>query len=238
MVPRRLRGGWLVAALGVAVAAIAVGLGVETGLMDRLLGRPVYGPRADFGPRDTLSALHAAAQARSYERIAALTLPERAAGLVETLRAVHAFVDEERRFRAVITEHFGRHFGQALALAHFADNLGALSAEARLLDEVIDGERARVTFIVAETPPAQSAALRRRDGVWLYDPGPGFDPAWPRTFAAMARVLRDMRGELASGRRSSQAVRADPQTFLQELGDRLSAAAGGLPTSRPTGGPG
>jgi len=185
------------------------------------------------GPKETLFALTRAHSARNYDEFRRLVLVQRRDGLVSTLRAVDRFLAAERTLRAVILHSFGREFAEIVDLSRFAAHLGVFSADVKLLDERIVGQRAIVTYLVAGMPPAREAALVRVDGHWRYDPGEGFSPAWPRAFEEMAGVLDQMANEVKTGDGVSQRVYADPQAFLQELASRLSVATEGLPTSQP-----
>lgn len=210
------------AAVGLCCVALVFGRGCDR-------GQP---PAPD--PRETIYQLIVAHDQRDYARLERLVIAPRRQVLVQTLRAADDFLAAEQRLRDAVRQDFGRDFAETIDLSGFARHLGVFSTNVKLLDQIVQGQTATVSYLVDGVPPARRATLRREGGRWLYDPGEGFDPALPATFARMAAVLDDTTAELRGRRDRIASIYADPQSFLRELGQRLSAATADLPSTRPT----
>jgi len=154
--------------------------------------------------------------------------------------AVDDFLAANRALCEQIRTQIGVGLAGSIDQSHLSENLGVFSRYVTLLDEIVDGDHAVVTFMVDDRLPSRKAELVRIDGVWRYDPGPGYHPALPRAFHRMARGLRQVSDELGTGRLSVADVRNDPDLLLDEVRVRLIPGVQMLPappaTSRPAGG--
>lgn len=172
-------------------------------------------------PRETLVRLIAAREAHVYRDIRALILPQHAEDVVTYLMAVDDFLLANRELCQYVRDQVGLGLAQNIDQSHMAANLEIFSPYVELLDEVVEGDAATVSFVVDSNLPVKRAELRRIGDTWRYDPGPGYDPELPRAFHRMARGLRQALQEIKSGRLSPQMLRDDPDLLVKEVEVRL-----------------
>ncbi|MBU0640700.1 MAG: hypothetical protein KKB50_17695 [Planctomycetes bacterium] len=182
-----------------------------------------------LSPRETLVRLIAARQAGDSHTMEALICPTHAPDVIATLLAVDGFLTANRQLCDYIRDHVALGLSQSIDQSYLGENLDIFSGPVELLDETIDGDQARVAFVVDERLPAKHARLQCLDGVWRYDAGPGYDPALPQAFEHMARGLRQVLTDLQSGRLSPQQVRDDPQSLVDQVRLRLLPGVRMLP---------
>ncbi len=172
-------------------------------------------------PRETLVRLIAAREAHAYRDIRALIRPQHAEQVVTYLMAVDDFLLANRELCQYVRDQVGLGLAQNIDQSHMAANLEVFSPYVELLDEVVDGDVATVSFVVDSNLPVKRAELRRVGDTWRYDPGPGYAPELPKAFHRMARGLRQALQEIKSGRLSPETLRNDPDRLVQEVEVRL-----------------
>jgi hypothetical protein len=165
-----------------------------------------------------------------------LIVPGRTHEVVKTLMAVDDFLRMNRTLRNYVREEFAIGLSQSIDQSHWGAHLDIFSRYVELVAEHVEGETATVSFTVDGRLPVQRAHLVRTDGVWRYDPGPGYDPQLPAAFQQMARGLRQVLDDLKDGRLPADAIRADPARLIEEVRVRLVPGIKMLPaepTTRP-----
>jgi len=172
-------------------------------------------------PRETLVRLIAARQAHAYRDMRTLILPQYAEQVINYLMAVDDFLLANRELCEYVRDQVGLGLAQNIDQSHMAANLEVLSPYVELLDEVVEGDVATVSFVVDNNLPVKRAELRRMGDTWRYDPGPGYAPELPQAFHRMARGLRQALQEIKSGRLSPQMLRDDPDLLVKEVEVRL-----------------
>lgn len=182
-----------------------------------------------LSPRQTLTRMLAIHGSGEYQKLEPLVCPGRTAEIAATLSAVDDFLTANRLLCDYLRDNVGLGLAQTVDQSFLSHNLGVFSPYIELLDETIDGDTARVSFVVDEQLPAKRATLRRVDGVWRYDPGPGYDPRLPKAFHRMARGLRLVLDDLKRGRLSVEQIRDDPELLMEEVRVRLLPGVKMLP---------
>lgn len=198
----------------------------------RAPGPPAGGiaaPGESTSPKATLERIMALRKSGAYAKMEELIVPERRHEVSRTLVAVDDFLHANAEICRYVREHVALGAAQAMDQSALAGNLEIFSPFVELLHESIDGERAAVAFQVDRKLPLKHAELRRVDGRWLYDPGPGYQPDIPAAFGRMARGLRQVLADLRSGRLPADELRANPDRLLEEVRLRLAPGARMLP---------
>ncbi len=205
------------------------------------------------GPRRTIEQLLSLRAARRYREMSAWGEPPNSARLGEFVAAVDDFLAANTRLCDWLRDHVGAGAAETVDQAYVAgnltvyvgDDLGVFSRGVELLDEVVSGDQATVSYSVPARPAAGRANLRRQDGAWRLDPGPFLNAEVPAAFAELARGLEQAARELKSGHPSAGELRRNPdrlarrvESALRRGVDRLSRAASSAPaSSRPTTSP-
>lgn len=163
-----------------------------------------------------------------------LVVAGRAHQVVKTLMAVDEFLRANRALCDYVRDEFAVGLSQSIDQSRWGASLDIFSRYVELIEERIEGDQATVSFTVDGRLPLRHARLVRIDGVWRYDPGPGYSPQLPTAFERMARGLRQVLDDLKSGRVSANAVRADPQRLIEEVRVRLLPGVKMLPAAPTT----
>ncbi|MBK8913830.1 MAG: hypothetical protein IPM64_04365 [Phycisphaerales bacterium] len=168
-----------------------------------------------------IARLVAARGSRNYAAFDVLVLPGRASEIVEVLLAMDEFIAADAQLAGYLRDEYSPALAAAVSQSQLASALDVFSRGVELLEEHIEGDGAVVSFTIEGTLPAERASLRRVDGAWRYDPGPGYSPDLARAFSRMARGLRSLHDDLQSGRfaRPAPAVAAD--RIIEEIRARL-----------------
>lgn len=165
----------------------------------------------------------------TYAKMEELIVPERRHEVSRTLVAVDDFLHANAEICRYVREHVAFGAAQAMDQSALVAHLDIFSPYVELLHENVEGDRATVAYQVDRSLPLKYAELRRVDGRWLYDPGPGYLPEIPAAFGRMARGLRQVLAELRSGRLPAEELRANPDRLLEEVRLRLAPGARMLP---------
>lgn len=186
-------------------------------------------------PTATLEKLISLREDRQYERLSPLIIAEQRHEVVRYLMAVDEYLTANAQLCRFVRDNIAIGLSQTIDQSRLAGNLSIFSQYVTLLDETIEGERADVSFLVDEKLPARRAQLRRVDGQWLYDPGPGerakIVPAVQRMAEGLRRVLRELR----SGSLDTAAMRDDPKQLIEAVRIRILPGVKMLPEKPPTG---
>jgi hypothetical protein len=181
-------------------------------------------------PTETIHQLVAARDARRYDNVEARVVPDRAAAVVATLRAVDEFATANLALVEYVRNEHGVEAGATLDCSEWINRMDIFSRFIDVVTERIEGETAVVAFMANGQLPLQHARLARRDGVWLYDPGPGYDERLPAAFQRMAADTRSMLEDLKSGSIPREGLTRAPLKLAEELRRRLADGVGLLPT--------
>jgi len=174
-------------------------------------------------PSETLNRLLAAREQRAYRDIKSLIVPEHAEEVISYLMAVDDFLFANRELCDYVRNEVGLGLAQNIDQSYFAGMIDVFSPYVKILDEIIEGDMATVSFQVNDKLPVKRARLRRVGGVWLYEPGPGYTPQLPQAFLRMAHGLRQTLQEIKCGRLSPRALRDDPELLAREVQVRLQS---------------
>jgi hypothetical protein len=180
-------------------------------------------------PTAVLEHLRALRRSSSYGAMEPLIVPERRREVTMTLIAVDDFLHANEALRAYVREYVDAALAADVDRRALVANLEVFSEHVELLHEAIDGESAIVVFRVNHRLPLRRAALRRFNGAWQYDPGPGYATELPAALGRMARGLRELRDDLRAGRIAAEALRRNPQKLTDELRLRLRPGLEMLP---------
>lgn len=118
-------------------------------------------------------------------------LPEQRSAVIELVEAVDRAERSAASLRREVEERLGPAAAMEIPLPDLSQSLGALSHGARVVDQTIHGDEARVMFQVGDRLPLETAILVRRDGVWLLDTGAPVEGV-PRELRAYAASLDDL----------------------------------------------
>jgi hypothetical protein len=181
------------------------------------------------GPRLTLVRLTELRAGHKYRDMTALVVPERAQQVESFLMALDDFLAANGRLGNWLCDHGAVGLAQTIDQSYVADDLriyagedlGIFSRHVELLDAQIDADEATVSYTAGERVPAQRVRMRRVDGTWRYDPGPGYSEHLPVAFHDLARGLDQMLTELETGRISDADLRGSPDVFLEKVQARL-----------------
>ena len=180
-------------------------------------------------PRETVARLIEARRTGAYQTMTPLIVPGRNADVLTTLVAVDDFLSANQQLCDLVREKVGLGLAQTIDQGFRAYYLDIFSKYVELLDEHIDGNTAVVSFTVDGHLPALHAQLRLVDGTWRYDPGPGEYQQLADAFGRLARGLRQVVGEIESGRLSAAQLRDDPELLVREVDIRLRPGVKLLP---------
>lgn len=189
------------------------------------------------GPRETIAALAAAHQQRSYAKIEPFCHPQRVSQVISTLTAVDDFLTANEELCALVREKISGGAARVVDQSNFAANLDIFSTYVEVRDQRIEGETAAVTYTVDGRLPIREARLVRIDGRWRYDPGDGYHPDIPAAFQRMADGLRLVAGDLKSGRIAPGKAAEDPQSLIEEVRLRLLPGLQMLPQRNASSSP-
>ncbi len=168
-----------------------------------------------------MARLIAARKERSYQKVKALVVAERADEVLAMLMAVDDFLLANRELCKYVRDEVGLGLAQMIDQSAIAEHLEIFSPFVKLLDAVVEENVATVSFCVDGKLPVKQARLRRVGETWRYDPGPGYAPEMPKAFHRMADGLREVVVEIKSGRLAVAALRDDPELLAKEVQLRL-----------------
>lgn len=186
-------------------------------------------PGGETAPLDTLRRILQLRDERRYDALADWIVPQRSAAVVSTLVAMDEFLAANERLCEVVRDHIGIGVAEHVDQGHFARNLDIFSPHIEFLDTVIEGERARIAFLVDGRLPARQAELVRSGKRWCYDPGPGYSEQLPAAFRRMARGLDTLVQDMRTGRLPPAELRENPQRLMDEVRLRLLPGVKMLP---------
>lgn len=229
---------------GFALVLLAILPGCERppGASQAAHGRPPAG----LSPRATLERLLELRARNDYNAMAELIVPERRHETVTTLIAVDDFLAANRELTAYVRQHVSPGAALAIDSSSWAANLDIFSRYVEFRGErephgappeaggTTDGARAtameaEVDFQIDRRLPLKTARLRDIDGIWRYDPGPGYQPELPAAFHKLARGLRNVLDDLRSGRLDPVECVSRPEKLVEEVRLRLSPGIRTLP---------
>ncbi|MBW7905015.1 MAG: hypothetical protein LC135_06805 [Phycisphaerae bacterium] len=192
---------------------------------------PLASPAAAGGlsPRQVLERLVELRQRADYRAMEALIVTARRHETIRTLAAVDDFLAADRDLGSYVRRHVSIGASLAIESADWAANLEIFSRYVEFRGETVEGDSAEVTFQVDRRLPLKVARLRRVEGVWQYDPGPGYQPELPAAFHKLARGLRQVLDDLRSGRLSAEECAARPERLVEEVKLRLTPGVQMLP---------
>lgn len=156
------------------------------------------------------------------EAAAALVIPEQQAAVVDLMLAVDALVDANRALQRVLTERLGPSQALAFDRSRARNAIGVLSADIRIVDERIEGERAVVTVQVAERLPLEEVTLVRRASGWRVQTDPPI-PGLSEELLALARVLEEVARRVEEKNMTYEEVRDELARRQAPIGERLAA---------------
>ena len=180
-------------------------------------------------PLETIARLTELRKEGRYDAMRPYIVPERAGDVVVTLVAVQDFLNANEQLCALVRQKIGPGLAATIDQGHHAYRLGIFSRSVELLDGVIDGNSAVVTFTVDGQLPARTAELRVVGGQWCYDPGPGDATRLAKAFTMMADGLRKVAGELKSDRVDIEKMRTDPESLAKLVAAHLKAGVQMIP---------
>jgi hypothetical protein len=187
-------------------------------------------------PSQVVRQLIEAREARRYADMPPLIVPGRSHEVTTLLAAVDDFVDANGTLCDYVRTEILAGLADGLDQSALVAELEVFSRHVSLTDEVINGDRAVVSFQVERRLPLKRASLSWIDGTWRYDPGPGYSAELPAAFHAMAAAMRGLLEDLRSGRVSASAVRERPEMLLENLRERLMPGIGLLSKAAASGG--
>ncbi|HMQ16710.1 MAG TPA: hypothetical protein PKC49_12120 [Phycisphaerae bacterium] len=216
---------------GIALAAALALAAWSTGCGGGQSPPALAGVARGLSPRQVLERLTELRQRADYRAMEALIVAPRRHETIRTLAAVDDFLAADRDLGAYVRRHVS--IGAALAIesADWAANLEIFSRYVEFRGETVEGDSAKVTYQVDRRLPLKVARLRRAEGVWQYDPGPGYQPDLPAAFHKLARGLRQVLGDLRSGRLSAEECAARPEILVEEVKLRLTPGVQMLPVA-------
>ena len=190
---------------------------------------PPQSQPAPLGPRATLVQLIELRTGHKYREMSPLIVPGQAAQVVDFFLSLDDFLAANGRLGDWLSDHGAVGLAQTIDQSYVADDLatyagedlGIFSRRVELLDALVAGDQATVSFTVANRVPAHHARLRRIDAIWRYDAGQGYSPDLPAAFHDLARALDELRGELEHGRISEAELHGSPDVFLEKVQARL-----------------
>ena len=186
-------------------------------------------------PSETIAMIRDARARGAYQEIEALVVSQRARQVSRTLLAIDGFLLANRQLGDTVRERCGHGLAETIDQSYLVRNLEVFSRSVEIVSERREGERALVSILVNNQLPMRTAELVIENGEWRYDPGPGFDAAFPAAFDAMRDGLLKVREDLLAGRLDAAAIRRDPDRMAREVVTRLTPGVKLLPTSRPSG---
>jgi hypothetical protein len=169
------------------------------------------------GPKQTVATLWELRDRRSYTQMEPHIVPAQARATTDLLAACDSFLTAESQLRDAVRDRVGMGISQLIDLSDLGYNLDIFSRGVELLDEVIDGDRALVSYTINSGVPARTASFRKSATGWLYDPGERSNPNLARAFRQLADGLRRTQRELLEGTVSADAIRKDPNVLLRRL---------------------
>lgn len=190
---------------------------------------------ASLTPRQTAARLIELHRARRFDELAAWVVPEQADEVRRYLQAVDGFLAANARLCAWVSAEVGPGAVASIDFAALAANLDIFSRYVDLLDEVVEGDAATVTYTVDARLPSRRAAFRRVDGSWRYDPGGG-PPGAAAALESMAVGLKTLMADLESGAIDRSELVRDPALLVQEVQRRLRPGVRLLPQPPDGGG--
>jgi len=198
-------------------------------IVNPLAGCERQPPHPPESPRETLRRLIAAREEQSYQKVKVLVVAERADEVLAVLMAVDDFLVANRELCTYVRDEVGLGLAQMIDQSALANHLEVFSPYVELLDEVVEGDAATVSFCIDGKLPVKQARLQRVGASWRYDPGPGYAPELPKAFHRMADGLREAIVEIKSGRLAVAALRDDPELLAKEVQLRLLPGVKMLP---------
>ncbi len=156
---------------------------------------------------ETVRRLRADRRAGRTAALTAYLLPVQRSAVIELLLAVDRLVRANDVLVQAVRERLGSAAAHAVDRSAVADIVGVFSEHVTLVDERIEGDRAVVTYQVADRVPLQQVTLVRREGRWrvrVDEPIEGL----PDALRDLADVLVDIAEDLAR--------RDWPETRLRE----------------------
>lgn len=181
----------------------------------------------------TAEAIVAARTQYDHRRLRALVVPTAADELVALLDAVDGYVQANQRLRRYLRENVSADLALSINQEHLWHHLGLVSRDVQILQVEPTGDRATVTFIVADRIPVERATLVRTPAGWRYDPEEAIDPDAATAFERMTAGLRFLQSDLEHGKLTPAELRRNPERLHQELRLRLSDGVHLLPTPTP-----
>lgn len=219
-----------------AVLVLAAGMAAALWACSRAPSGPpgqARGAPPATSPRQTLTRLIQSFTRGNVHAMTPLIVPERASDVVLMLTAAQEFLAANEQLCELVRREVGLGLAQTIDQSRWAYFLSVFSRNVELLDEHVQGDQAEVSFLVDGQLPARRALLRRSDGAWRYDPGPGDYQQLAEALRRMARGLRQTIEEIRSGRLSPQVLRDHPQRLVEEVRVRLLPGAKRLPPPPP-----
>lgn len=182
-----------------------------------------------LSPRATVEALIDARRRQDYEAFDRYILPQRSAGVVETLAAVDQFLEANGELCTWVRVEISESLGRGIDHSKLAESLDIFSPRVEVRSERVAGDTAVIGYTVGGVLPLKRCELIRRDGRWWYDPGAGYDARLPEAFRALAGALRGALAELKARRGAASELARDPAPLTELLTRHLAPAVARLP---------
>ena len=156
--------------------------------------------------------------------IGVFLLEDQKAQVFELLLAVDRFLAADKALRAAVSRSIGQASALGFDRSDVANMVGVFSRNITVVDERLEGERAIVTFQIADRVPLQEVQLVRREGRWMIQTDPPI-PGVATHVGEMADVLNEAAKSLADKRMSAAELRAEIDSRQAAVARRLRMLA-------------
>lgn len=134
---------------------------------------PSPGRIARLTPMETIRLLRDYRDRGQYSKIEPFIASTQRTAVIAQFRAVERLIAATRLLQNRVKEHLGTAAGQSFArYAQVGNIIGVFSRDVTLLNEQVDGHRARVTFQVADRLPLDSVSMTRERDRWVVNAEP------------------------------------------------------------------
>jgi hypothetical protein len=187
--------------------------------------------------RETFDWLRGQYQAGAYGALRLNIVPEQREPLIDLLLTVDRLMAANAAAQTVAARRFPSLDVRRYDLAPIREHLDLFAARVEWIGERTQGDTAEVTVQIARRLPLERLRFVRREGAWMYVPGPG-DPQALAALAELTRTLQRLTTFISSAPLTSEGaadefrLRLEPRLAeLRTLG--RSAASAPQADSRP-----
>lgn len=142
-------------------------------------------------PKETVERMVELRRLARYGVLRTFVEPAHASGVIDFLLAMDDVGAANAEVQAAIRKRLPSVAASNWDLSWLRNWQSLFSADVRVLDEQVDGDRARVTIRVADVMPLETIEMRREGTRWVYDPGAGpgaLPPALHRLATSLRRI--------------------------------------------------